>query len=254
MRDPHVISLLYQISSEGIVEYRNPDNLLFENHLGVFNLVDDKLMFKPHEHFSTEQDALYAIEPFLKSWEMEADLTSNIGTIRFTFEKSNIIDRNPPKAGESIKGEMHSSTKIAFGLKAEITAVMSKFPNPPRNFGTSENVEMAYRRWLGYKNNSEPLQSMSYFVLTILLESAGGQKNAARSYNIDTAILRKLGELSSTKGDATTARKAGAVLNELTPQEKQWIEEAVKKMIYQMGVYVSGLIPEKLEIRDLPQI
>jgi len=254
MRDPHVTALYYQASSAGIVEYRNPAPMSFENRFGHFDLTKDSLIFRPQEHFASEQETITAIEPFLKSWEIESDLTSNIGTIRFVFQKSEVIDRDPPKPGESVKGELRGSSKIILGLKAEATLVRSKFPNPPVNFEISPSIEMAYRRWLGFKNENEPLQSMAYFVLTILLDSAGGLKPAARTYNIEQAVLRKLSEISSTKGDSNTARKASAVSDELTNKERQWVEESVKKVIYQMGVHVSGLEPPKLKMSDLPSL
>ena len=254
MPDLHVSALYFTITSEGIVEYRDPEPMRFENHLGEFDLSEKGLKIVPSEHFSDQQSALHAIEPFLKSWEIESDLTSNIGTIRFKFENSEVIDRDPPKLGVAITGNLQAGSAIVLGCGATITSVRSVFPDPPGNFGTSQNVEMAYRRWLGFKKNNEPLQSMAYFVLTILQENAGGSRGAARTYNIEPSVLKKTGELSSTKGDATTARKASATSIGLSSIEKQWLEESVKKLIYQMGHYVSGGLPSKLKMEDLPKL
>jgi hypothetical protein len=83
MRDPHVQIMHYTIGSGEGISYRDPEALSFSNHLGDFVLVDKALRIKPTEHFSDEGEACTAIEPFLRAWEIEADLTSNVGAIRF---------------------------------------------------------------------------------------------------------------------------------------------------------------------------
>jgi hypothetical protein len=50
------------------------------------------------------------------------------------------------------------------------------------------------------------------------------------------------------------ARKASAVMTDMSREEEKWIETAIPKLIYQMGVYVSGLIPNRLEMGNLPPL
>jgi hypothetical protein len=254
MTDLHVSTLYFKISSEGRIEYRNPKPMYFENNLGCFDLSEEELKITPCEHFQDQQSALHAVEPFLKSWEIESDLTSNIGTIRFKFERSEIIERDPPKPSETIIGQFHSNSVTVMGCDGTITSVRSTYPDPPSNFDTSQNIEIAYRRWLGFKEGKESLQSMAYFVLTILQQNFNGNKKAAGAYNIEIAVLKKIGELSSTRGDATTARKVSASFMQLSSVEMQWLEESVKKLICQMGIYVSGSTPSKLKMEGLPKL
>src|SRR5229473_199914 len=99
VRDPHVQAMHYEVSSGEGISYRNPESVVFSNHLGTFDLSDGKLRIVPTEHFAAEDDAHRAVEPFLRTWEIEADLTSNIGMIRFKFDRADVIDRHPPPVG-----------------------------------------------------------------------------------------------------------------------------------------------------------
>jgi hypothetical protein len=94
-------------SGEGI-SYRDPEPVSFVNHLGAFELADGKLTIAPVEHCLDEEEARRAIEQFLRAWEIDADLTSNLGMIRFTFERVELIDRDPPPwvaSGHSGEGD-----------------------------------------------------------------------------------------------------------------------------------------------------
>ncbi len=51
-----------------------------------------------------------------------------------------------------------------------------------------------------------------------------------------------------------TARKAKATLTQLTPAEKQWLEEATRKIIYRMGQHAAGVPLMKLTLSELPAI
>jgi hypothetical protein len=91
-------------------------------------------------------------------------------------------------------------------------------------------------RYHGYRDGREPLLSMAYFCLTVLEANAGGRSAAARKYRIDKAVLHKLGELTSRRGDLATARKATAgVAAPLTGPETAWLEVAVKTLIWRLG-------------------
>ena len=59
------------------------------------------------------------------------------------------------------------------------------FPNPPKDFRATSEVELAYGRWYGYRKGREPLQSMAYFVLTLLEVTAGRRNQASRTFHID---------------------------------------------------------------------
>lgn len=256
MRDPHVQTMHYEVSSGESISYRNPEPLSFSNHLGTFDLSDGKLRIVPTEHFPDEDDARRAVEPFLRAWEIEADLTSNIGMVRFKFDRTEVIDRNPPPPGSPQVIELKGASMVLVGGSVSVHVTCSKYPQPPETFRATPEVQHAYRRWLGYRSGKEPLQSMAYFVLTLLESAAGGRKSAARSFQIDVPVLGTIGRLSSTKGDESTARKAGPgnQFQELSGSEKQWLEEAMRRVIHRLGEHASGAPLVLISLRDLPSL
>jgi hypothetical protein len=142
------------------------------------------------------------------------------------------------------------------GLSASLQITCRKYPQPPNTFRVTPEVQHAYRRWIGFRSGKEPLQSMAYFVLTLLESAAGGRPNAARSFNIKFAVLGTIGRLSTTKGDPSTARKAGpgTQFQELTGAEKQWLERAIPLVIRRLGEHASGTPLAPIALTDLPRI
>ena len=95
---------------------------------------------------------------------------------------------------------------------------------------------------------------MAYFVLTLLESTSGSRADAAKSFHIDLAVLRTIGQLSSTKGGPSTARKAGGQFEELTGAEKQWLETAIVLVIRRIGEHASGATLNRLSMDGLPKI
>jgi hypothetical protein len=97
---------------------------------------------------------------------------------------------------------------------------------------------------------SEPLLSMAYFCLTLL--ERGDRRAAAQQFAIDYEVLKKLGELTSTRGDHHTARKASAPLHPLTADEAHWIEATIKAIGKHLAARVRDSKP--LSLADLPKL
>jgi len=269
MRDPHVQAMHYKIISGGGVSYLNPELMSFSNHLGTFDVSGDKLRIVPSEHFPDESSSRRAIQPFLEQWEMEVHLTSTIPMLRFEFDRVELIDRAPPpppppvvNSGAALTAQARSVSLGARGMavlhgRATLQLTCSKYPEPPKTFRATTEVQHAYRRWLGYRSGNEPLQSMAFFVLTLLQDAAGNRQAAARSFQIDVKVLNKIGELSSTKGNERTARKGpgpGKQFQELSGAEKQWLEQAIPLVIHRLGEHASGAPLAPISLRDLPSL
>jgi hypothetical protein len=256
VRDPHVQTLHYAVGSGEGISYRDPEAISFVNHLGAFDLFDGKLGIAPAEHFSEEKDARRAIEPFLRAWEMDADLRLHLGMIRFTFERAELVDRNPPSPGSPQVIHMGVASLSLVGHSISLHLTCSTYPQPPAAFRATPEVQHAYRRWMRYRSGQEPLQAMAYFVLTLLESAAGDRRNAARSFNIDVEVLRTIGKLSSTRGDPETARKAslGTGFQDLTGTERQWLENAIPMVIRRLGEHASGASLPPIRLDDLPSI
>ena len=118
-------------------------------------------------------------------------------------------------------------------------------------------MQTLYGRFKGYLENKEPLAAVAYFCLTMLEKHlCKDRKGAANRYGIDVKVLRKVGNLTSTKGGPKTARKAAGVDISLTPQECRFLEEAVKTMIRRVAevAHDPNLPRAKITLSDLPEI
>jgi len=261
MCNTRVQELTYTIGSGPEISYRNPESQSFSNHLGSFEIVDTLLRIKPTEDFSNEMEARKAIDPYLLAWEIEADITSNIGAIRFSFKESQVIEIEPCHGLEqSIRVNSWESVKVSDGISVQMRH--HKYPQPPREFRATPEVSHAYRRWKRYREGKEQLQAMAYFVLT-LVESTSMEattrklRNAtANKLNIDLEVLDKIGALSSEKGDSSTARKVrpNKEFEDLSPTEQEWLEKAVLRIIRQLGQRAAAAPLNRLSMNDLPTL
>lgn len=254
MRDPHVEALYFKVSSAKDISYENPEPLSFSNHLGDFCLANQMLKVLPAEHFPTGQEASYAIEGFLRSWEIEVDLKRNLGTIRFTYSHADTVDRSPPVLDEPQVVHFQGRSVIAIGATANCHLVLKRYPEPPVLFSASEYAHYAYRRWLGYRNGSEPLLSMAYFILTLLERQAGGRTNACVLFNVEREVLDRLGQWSSERGSALTARKAKSTdFDDLSQIEREWLEQAAKRLIFRLGEQISDQRLNQITMDNIEQ-
>jgi hypothetical protein len=71
-------------------------------------------------------------------------------------------------------------------------------------------------------------------------------------------VLENLRRLASTSGDETTARKrvSGRLPQPLSDREKEWVEDAVRLLIYRAGQYAADPDREwpKITMKHLPQL
>jgi hypothetical protein len=99
---------------------------------------------------------------------------------------------------------------------------------------------------------------MAYAILSLVAkELAPTRDEATKRFQIDRAVLSKIGELTAeNRGDSTTARKfEGKPLRDLSGAEKYWLEEAIRRVILRLGEHVSAAgSVTRLELRDLPPL
>jgi hypothetical protein len=252
MRDPHVKYLFFEIGSGEATSYVDPERLSFTNHLGKFGTSGTTLTVEPTDHFADEASARFAIEQYLRGWEIITDLAHGIETVRFKFVRTEIIDRNPPPPGTpqsfTVRG---TGPTVGIRGSGKISFTRRKYPEPPASFAATPDVQHVHKRWLDFRAGREPLQSMAYFVLTVMQEAGGSRTKASKMFGIDRAVLDKLGELTSTRGDAGTARKAPAA-GSLSVQERQWLDGAVQLIIRRLGEHASGQAFPLVTMADLP--
>ena len=255
--DYHVVSLTYSVKSTEDVTYDAPPPVAFETSEARFHLADAKLTCHMKIHVSTEAAARAVVEPILRAWEVDAGLRLAKAEVRFQFESAELIDRTPvpsgtvsaPHAQLTLIG--HAPTVVT--LSTHVTR--QAYPAPPGDFRITPDVETLWHRYQGHLRGQEPLLAMAYFCLTVLEATAGGRVGAAATYKIDEPVLRKLGELTSVRGDPRTARK---MLTPATPPlsgaEDAWIQETIKQIIWRLGDRRSLLNLPTITMVDLPRL
>lgn len=253
MKDPHVESLRYELKTVKDENYNAPPLRLKRDDYEL-NLDENLLTITFFKHFAEVEKAKEFVESFLQSWEIYCGITYGQTEISFNYKDAKVIDRNPIKVKitEYVETTYDGNSKISDEVIVSFTR--NKYPEPPLNFKASQDVKTLWDRYQGYKEGKEPLFSMGYFCLTYLESQFKGRDNVSRMLNISTNVLNKLGTLLSRRGADKTARKVTKNLKKSTPKERLWIDQAIRKIIQQLGIQNSGNKPEKLTMSDLPSL
>lgn len=256
MNDPHVEKLIYRLELTDAGSFVNPPPISGETDVFRLRLENETVTFEFKEHFASVSAARTVVENFQRAWELDDALRRGHPTIRFRYQESELIDRNPPPPGSPLEINLRGEVNAVGTVSARLTVSRSEYPAPPKDFGVSPDVETMWHRYVGYLEQHEPLQSMAYFCSTVIEKDfdKGKRAKAARKYNIDEAVLKKLGHLSSNKGDNKTARKATAIANPLSNKEEEWIKAAVLVIIRRVGELNTSSSLRHIEMGVLPEL
>jgi hypothetical protein len=259
MPDFHVVALLYRLEPSDGVSYAEPPPLVFENEIARFRLDKDQLRCEMKLHVDTLEKARALIDPVLRGWEMEVELARGPGELRFTYENAEIIDRMPAVAGE-IRGHVMAALQDALLVSTgNVTCHITRknYPEPPLGFHLTPDAESILLRFHGYQEGREPLLSMAYFCLTVVesaVDRRNKRSNAAKTFGISERVLRKLGDLTSKRGDRASARKAQSSAQPLTGAERAWIEATIKQLVLRLCDAPSCYERKELTMADLPPL
>src|SRR5262249_16936821 len=150
------------------------------------------------------------------------------------YETAEIIDRDPEGKNPSCTVMPRVLMVGAAVLNVTVSGTRNAYPDPPDRFRLTPDVDTLWYRYQMFLDGREPVQSMAYFARSLIegstgLTGRGGARNEAeRIYNVERAILKNLGKLTSAYGSPREARKmdAGATRTPLTELQKRWMEEA----------------------------
>ncbi len=251
MNDPHVEALYFQFVAEDPGEDFGKAGPLTTT-LGTFDvkLQDDILTARPQQHYADAESAKADLEPHLRAWESTALLDWPRSRIRFTFLRSQVIDRDPEPGVLVAEG---ISLLTLQGFEATVTVTRNEYPAPDPSFQVSPLTDTLTERLRVYRDGRAQLPAMAYWVLTALEEEFGDRRRVGRQLNIDYEVLSKLGELTS-RNDPTIGRKAKGNPTLLTKSERQWMEEAMIRLIRLVGEYNAGVTLSQITMADFPRI
>ena len=256
MNDPHVVALIYQIEQGWSVDYSRAEPLDHEESGFRIKVKNGRVRFEFKDHYATRAKARKAIEDYIRNWEFVARLERGANCFKLKFESAEVIDRKP----HTIPGVACAPATISSGVptisaRATVDPIRpSAYPSPPSGVSLSSDVESMNTRYMDYRQGREPLASMAYFCLTVLVDSMG-RKVAAKRYQVERDILDLIGFLSSKKG-GPQARKAGGTTHDLTDQERHFLEEATKSMIYRVAEKAHNPDSDlpKITLSNLPRV
>ncbi len=84
---------------------------------------------------------------------------------------------------------------------------------------------------------------MAYFRFTVLKNSYGGPVAASEALAVDKDVLKKVSELSTNRGESSTARKMTRHLTPITMTEAHWLDAAIRALIRRVGEIAVGHSP-----------
>jgi len=226
MNDPHVSALVYRVRHDETINYDMASPLEYETASFKVSVKGCEARFEMKEHFPITEQALEVVEPFIRQWEFATALDRGPGEFELVFLDTVVEDRKPtPGVVEVARQETVQARD-----SVSCVAVRATYPEPPTGVAMNTDVEVMALRHSRYKEGKDTLAGMAYFCLTVLEQAAGDRLAIPKKFGIALTVADTLGHLSSEKGGAE-ARKEGGRSLEFTANERNWIEQATKRMI-----------------------
>ena len=252
-----VKALHFVIEHDSSVDYSRAQPLSRQEASFDLHVADKRVCFTMKESYETADEAIEAISPYIDGWELEAGLQHGPNRLRLRFGGADIEEMDPT-TGQIVERSSPRLPHIMIG-EVRMTEGVPTYPPPsPVSVSLSPDVRQMFERYLRYRSGREHLATMAYFCLTVLETSTpqrgSARKAAAKRYSIDEPVLRRIGELTSTKGGAG-ARKAAGTQHELSPDETSFLREAVKTIIRRAAeiAHDPNAARRIITMQDLPQ-
>ena len=246
MNDPHVVALVYNIEHADSVDYSTLTSV--EQDLEDFKvrMEDGQVRFQLKKHYSTVALTREAVDRYIKVWELDSFISRPREQFGLRFCHPEVIDWIPtpgrhvlnphPVYFEAIMGE---ATLRKRSPTHTITAG-KPYPEPPKEMTLDpcdKDVRTLVCRFNKYIQGRQDLITVAYLCLTVI-ENRGGvgnRKTRARTMGIDYEILNRVGKITGNKGGRSFGRKAEAFDNQLTVEDKNFLEESICTMIRRLS-------------------
>ncbi|MCI0420213.1 MAG: hypothetical protein L0312_13480 [Acidobacteria bacterium] len=147
MNDPHVVSLRYELVTGAELVFDNPPPIHRETDNFSMTLADGEVEFVMKEHFASKALAKAVVQDFLLSWEIYTKLQTGCA-FTFLFKDANIIDRNPPRPGDSVWLSPEPVSGVA-SVTGTLYMRSNTYPELPSDFEATPDVETLWNRYNG---------------------------------------------------------------------------------------------------------
>ena len=131
MNDPHVVALHYRIEhGPDVIDWSRAAPLDKEDRSFRVQAENGRVRFELKVHYASEEAARFAVDAdYIPNWEFVAGLERGPNAFTLRFDRSEIVDRNPPP------GPPRLSAHASFGgltATANLAPPMPPaFPDPP---------------------------------------------------------------------------------------------------------------------------
>jgi hypothetical protein len=246
MNDPHVLKLFYSISSGKSVDLSQATQATCSVLGGRFvvTLDGDEMLAEPQGHYASAEEARAELDPYLRSWEIQAGLAVSTPSIQFDYRRAEVIDRDPKAGVISAPLVINANLFARASVRADVC--LAKFPAPPSTEQCNEATERMYRRLMDIWADDKYMTTGSYYILTEAEERFVNRKAAADALRVDVQVLNKIGELTSRAG-GEGARKAEGAGTPLTNKQVTWLKGAVRALVLRNLEY-DGQSADALEV------
>ena len=260
MNDPHVKALHYRVIVGEDIDYDNAPPVSEITDEFDLSIDGDIAIFEMKKHYPAADEAKEVVDEYLRAWEILIGLEHDPDDLCFIFDRPDVIDRSPHETEKNIVNLQARITASTATSNVHLHVSRDRYPPFPQNFIASLDAETMYHRYKAYRQNREKLTSMAYMCFTVLKTSAGGLGKAAKQYYVSSKVLKKLSELSTTRGGTTEARKCTGTgtFTPFNPKEKEWIVAVIKALIRRVGEYEyassTGAELKQITMGDFPKI
>lgn len=223
--------------------YVDDDVVEHKDCCAVYILANGLLEAQLHLPAESVAQARTNVDPIVRSWEFESEVRMGFPVIKFDF-----LPAPSAEAALSSQGPHEAPSEDPH------LVIQSRYPQGPSIRATPDMENVWTRFTRARMGIGESLQSAVYFGLTVIEARFGSRTKASASLNLAPQILSGMGELSSTRGDSKTARKACATVSPLNRQEVHWLDCAFRHALLQLGMVEAGLVPPAVALTDLPSM
>lgn len=257
MNDPHVERLRYRIVCGPSVDYDKAPPLEHKDEPDFdVRVADGQVVVEMKTHYATEQGARAVVEPFMRAWEVAADLQHDPGDLRFKFDRADVVDRAPTPGVITFRGAVVATAT----MNATLHLGRSRYPSPFPGFVLSVEAQQMAGLYRAVRMGGERPSVVAYQCLTILDGSSGARRGrrrrAAEKYRIDYEVLRKVGKLTGENVGGPGECRKGLGGTPYTEPQKTWLGAVVKAFIRRAGEYAAnpgGALPQ-ITMADLPPL
>lgn len=260
MNDPKVVALIYAVEHGNSVSYDNAAPFHYGESPDFDLTVSNKIVrFEFKKHYSDEDGARQAIEPFIERWEFEADLLGGTNGFRLRYMNPEIVDLNPSPPEPGIRGiRIGPIVGGPSSVEVGVAVLRTEYPPPPlsRSVDTDDSaVVKMKRRYDQYCLRRATLPDVAYFCVSVLEEKYGGREAAAKECRVSKRVIRKIAMLASEKG-GEDARKAKGADDDFTVREKQFLREAIAAIIRRVAQVAAddSQCLTQITMTDLPSL